>query len=122
MNLLRKSMDTLRANLLLQSENSGSCIGSDSTRALDCTDTDSEDFAFTYEEEAVPEVFFLPYVWEVLVCAITSGSLEWDKAKISIFQLLKVLPESSQGDQAIIGSSNDEHIGVAAQADASEMV
>ena len=26
------------------------------------------DFTFSYEEEADPEVFFVPYIWEVIVC------------------------------------------------------
>jgi len=47
-----------------------------------------EDFAFSYEEESDPEIFFLPYVWEVIVCAISSSILEWDKKNIKVFPLL----------------------------------
>ena len=47
-----------------------------------------EDFAFTYEEESDPEIFFLPYVWEVIVCVVSSSILEWDKQSIKIFPLL----------------------------------
>lgn len=50
---------------------------------------DNEDFTFTYEEEADPEVFFVPYVWEVVVCAVTSGSIEWHKDQILVFPLLE---------------------------------
>lgn len=48
-----------------------------------------EDFTFTYEEEQDPEIFFVPYVWEVIVCAVTSSSIEWDKSKIQGFALLE---------------------------------
>ena len=47
-----------------------------------------DDFTFTYEEEADPEVFFVPYVWEVAVCVVTASSVEWNKDKIQIFPLL----------------------------------
>jgi len=48
-----------------------------------------EDFTFTYEEEADPEIFFAPYVWEVIVCALTSASIEWNKNLIQVFPLLE---------------------------------
>lgn len=48
---------------------------------------DSEDFTFTYEEEADPEIFFAPYVWEVIVCVLTSASIEWHKNNIQVFPL-----------------------------------
>jgi hypothetical protein len=51
---------------------------------------EKEDFTFTYEEEADPEIFFVPYVWEVIVCAVTASSVEWDKNKIQVFPLLEV--------------------------------
>ena len=47
-----------------------------------------EDFAFTYEEESDPEIFFLPYVWEIIVCVVSSSILEWDKKNIKVFPLL----------------------------------
>ena len=43
-----------------------------------------EDFTFTYEEEADPEIFFVPYVWEVIVCAVTAISVEWNKDRIRV--------------------------------------
>jgi hypothetical protein len=49
-----------------------------------------EEFTFTYEEEADPEIFFVPYVWEVIVCVISSSSIEWDKNRIRVFPLLDV--------------------------------
>lgn len=44
---------------------------------------------FTYEEEADPEVFFVPYVWEIIVSVVTSSSIEWDTDKIKVFALLE---------------------------------
>ena len=37
---------------------------------------------FTYEEEANPEEFFVPYVWS-LVCA--HSGIPWDPAAIALF-------------------------------------
>lgn len=51
---------------------------------------DADDFTFTYEEEADPEIFFLPYVWEVTTCAVTASRIEWQKNEILIFPLLEV--------------------------------
>jgi hypothetical protein len=53
------------------------------------TTTPHEDFTFTYEEEADPEIFFVPYVWETIVCVATSSFVEWNKNKILIFPLLE---------------------------------
>ena len=50
--------------------------------------TADDDFTFTYEEEADPETFFVPYVWEVTVCCVTASSIEWNKDKIQVFPLL----------------------------------
>ena len=48
-----------------------------------------DDFNFTYEEEADPEIFFVPYVWETIVTTVTASSIEWDKDKILAFELLE---------------------------------
>lgn len=53
---------------------------------------ENEDFTFTYEEEADPEIFFVPYVWEVVVCVATSSSVAWDKNHIKVFPLLEDEP------------------------------
>lgn len=50
--------------------------------------SDGDGFTFTYEEEADPEIFFVPYVWEVIVCAVTSSTIEWKKEGIRVFPLL----------------------------------
>ena len=47
-----------------------------------------EDFTFTYEEEADPEIFFVPYLWEVILCVVTSATIEWNKNRIQVFPLL----------------------------------
>ena len=52
--------------------------------------TDKDDFRFTYEEESDPESFFVPYIWEVIVCAVTASSVEWNKDSIQVFPLLEV--------------------------------
>lgn len=49
-----------------------------------------DDFTFTYEEETDPEIFFVPYVWEVIVCVMTSATMEWDKRRIQVFPLLEM--------------------------------
>lgn len=50
--------------------------------------SEADGFTFTYEEEADPEIFFVPYVWEVIVCVATSSSIEWNKSRILVFPLL----------------------------------
>ncbi|KAL3943683.1 MAG: hypothetical protein SGBAC_002227 [Bacillariaceae sp.] len=55
------------------------------------------DFTFTYEEDADPESFFVPYVWEVIVCVVTSSNIEWKKNDIRAFPLLE--PEEKTGVQ-----------------------
>jgi hypothetical protein len=71
---------------------------------------ENEDFTFTYEEEADPEIFFVPYVWEVIVCVVTSSSITWDKNRIQIFPLLddEPLHEIENGD-ADVGTSPAIH-------------
>lgn len=49
----------------------------------------NDDYTFTYEEESDPEIFFVPYVWEVVVCVVTSSSIEWQKNDIKVFPLLE---------------------------------
>jgi hypothetical protein len=49
----------------------------------------TEGFTFTYEEETDPEIFFVPYVWELIVCVVTSSMLEWNKERILVFPLLE---------------------------------
>lgn len=73
---------------------------------------ENEDFTFTYEEEADPEIFFVPYVWEVAVCVVTSSSVAWDKNRIQVFPLLEAerLEEigNGRGAEAAAGPSIHE--------------
>lgn len=72
-----KAMHVLQENMDLLKEAVGS------------TRDDASDFTFTYEEEADPEIFFIPYLWEVIVCVVTASSIEWEKNKIAVFPLLE---------------------------------
>lgn len=49
----------------------------------------TDDFNFTYEEDSDPETFFVPYLWEVIVCVVTSSTIEWRKNDIRAFALLE---------------------------------
>ena len=70
---------------------------------------DTDDFTFTYEEEADPEIFFVPYLWEVMVCAVTASSIEWQKNEIRIFPLL-------EAEEAVLTHSGEEQASVQPQA------
>ena len=69
-----------------------------------------EDYTFTYEEEADPEIFFIPYVWEVIVCVITSSTIEWDKNQIRIFPLLDVEEYSDDDDDDDNNGTSEDDI------------
>jgi hypothetical protein len=56
---------------------------------------EADAFTFTYEEDADPETFFVPYVWEVIVCCATSSSIEWDKSKIQVFPMVEEEPPTT---------------------------
>ncbi|KAL9182779.1 hypothetical protein ACHAXT_004058 [Thalassiosira profunda] len=49
--------------------------------------SDLGNLTFTYEEEADPEVFFVPYVWDVTVGTLTTTTMEWSRNKIRVFPL-----------------------------------
>ena len=65
------------------------------------------DFTFTYEEEADPEIFFVPYVWEVIVCVMTSATIEWDKSRIKVFSLLELDVDNDGDDMG--EDANERH-------------
>lgn len=50
--------------------------------------SEADCFMFNYEEEADPEIFFVPYTWEVITCCATSSTIEWKKNHIQVFPLL----------------------------------
>mmetsp|Transcript_9312 Transcript_9312/g.27802 ORF Transcript_9312/g.27802 Transcript_9312/m.27802 type:complete len:1080 (-) Transcript_9312:865-4104(-) len=57
-----------------------------------------DDFTYSYEEEADPEVFFVPYVWDLIVSAVTASTVEWKKDNIQAFALLDKVNE----DEALV--------------------
>lgn len=70
---------------------SGASVTDDSTISTASSSTISgmEDFRFTYEEEADPEIFFIPYLWDVVVSCVSASTIEWHKKKIKVFALLQ---------------------------------
>mmetsp|Transcript_12372 Transcript_12372/g.17843 ORF Transcript_12372/g.17843 Transcript_12372/m.17843 type:complete len:946 (-) Transcript_12372:3-2840(-) len=77
-----KSLKTSRPGMEHEDSNLSDTSNTDSIFDADCT--------FTYEEEADPEIFFVPYVWEVIVCVVTASFLEWNKSTIRVFPLVDV--------------------------------
>jgi hypothetical protein len=74
-------------------------------------DQSIEDFTFTYEEEEDPEIFFVPYVWEVIVCVMTSASTEWDKSRIQVFPLLNVEDDDDdEADDEVLDDDNNSEM------------
>ena len=55
--------------------------------------SDLGNLTFTYEEEADPEVFFVPYVWDVTVGTLTTTTMEWSRNKIRVFPLNEEVAE-----------------------------
>mmetsp|Transcript_9017 Transcript_9017/g.15988 ORF Transcript_9017/g.15988 Transcript_9017/m.15988 type:complete len:622 (+) Transcript_9017:3-1868(+) len=49
--------------------------------------SDLGNLTFTYEEESDPEVFFVPYVWDVIVGTLTTTTMEWSRMFIQVFPL-----------------------------------
>jgi hypothetical protein len=70
MEVLENSKDILKGSKSNRNISSSSAsVTDDSTISTTSSSTVSgmEDFRFTYEEEADPEIFFVPYLWEVIV-------------------------------------------------------
>jgi hypothetical protein len=78
-----------------------------SIKSMDYQSTE-DDFTFTYEEEADPEIFFVPYVWEVIVCVMTSATMEWEKSRIKVFPLLEVDDDTAEHDVALDDDDDDD--------------
>jgi len=101
---LNKFVDTLKGNKSSSGKSSSSRTRGGATSPTDestistassstSTISGMEDFRFTYEEEADPEIFFVPYLWEIIVSAVTASTLEWHKKKIKAFALLHHVAE-----------------------------
>lgn len=67
----------------------------------------AEAFTFTYEEESDPESFFVPYVWEVVVCVATASLMEWVKPRIQVFPLLEDPGAEPLEDVNVVGDVVD---------------
>lgn len=89
MEALTKNVNVLKSRMKRNGTISNSSSSSVDSSISDSTMSRMEDFKFTYEEESDPETFFVPYVWEVVVCTVTSGSLEWNRTNIKAFQLMQ---------------------------------
>lgn len=72
--------------------------------------SDLGNLTFTYEEEADPEVFFVPYIWDMIVCTLTTTTttMEWDRAKIRVFPLNEEVDAILPGTTNLDDVSNDE--------------
>eukprot|EP00557_Chaetoceros_sp_GSL56_P011355 CAMPEP_0176480042 /NCGR_PEP_ID=MMETSP0200_2-20121128/2066_1 /TAXON_ID=947934 /ORGANISM="Chaetoceros sp., Strain GSL56" /LENGTH=1076 /DNA_ID=CAMNT_0017876135 /DNA_START=179 /DNA_END=3409 /DNA_ORIENTATION=+ len=103
MQALRDHIDILKTLKLNKNDNNKSSrrkrfnsSSSSSSSSVDSSMSDStmngmEDFKFTYEEESDPEIFFIPYIWEVIVSTVTCSSLEWNKEHIQVFPIMRHL-------------------------------
>lgn len=70
--------------------------------------SDLGNLTFTYEEEADPEVFFVPYVWDVIVGTMTTTTMEWTRSKIEVFPLNEAVEaEHSLQNDTADGSGSD---------------
>lgn len=98
MEALTKNIDDLKRRMKSKVLNLNSSSSSVDSSISDSTMTGMEDFKFTYEEESDPETFFVPYVWEVVVCTVTSGSLEWNRTNIKAFQVMQNVMCDGQQD------------------------
>jgi len=81
--------------------------------------SDIGNLTFTYEEEADPEdeeeadpeVFFLPYVWDVIVGTLTTTTMEWNRKSIEVFPLnydIEVEPLVLKKNSEGLGSSSTD--------------
>lgn len=82
-----------------------------STDSIDSDISDSTmngmaDFKFTYEEEADPETFFIPYLWSVIVCTVASSLVEWDKRNIKVFAITHHARGAKEDDAPLNDNNN----------------
>jgi hypothetical protein len=102
MNALKDSSDELKGLRIGKRDNTSVPSSGDSFSSYsdvsDSTVGGVEDFRFTYEEENDPEIFFLPYVWEIVVSVVTASSLEWNKSHIKAFALMNSVASEEEYD------------------------
>ena len=68
------------------SSTSSSCNNNSLMNNVNNSNNVNGDFTFIYEEDVHPEVFFVPYIWEVIVKVVTHNLLEWNSDKISLLE------------------------------------
>ena len=102
---------------------SNTSVADDSTISTASSSTVSgmEDFRFTYEEEADPEIFFVPYLWEVIVSCVSASTLEWNKKRIKVFALLEYEEMSDIADVPVDNGDTIQSNGMYAK-DAGDVV
>lgn len=56
------------------------------------------------------EIFFVPYIWDVIVCSLTASTFEWARDRIKVFPLNHPSSDDEGDRQANISSNHeDEH-------------
>jgi len=82
-------------------------VSCDDSVASDASDLGN--LTFTYEEESDPEVFFVPYVWDVIVGTLTTTTMEWSRTYIQVFPLNEDKEvEASALDNDTVGLGNSD--------------
>jgi len=84
MDILKRNVSDIKA-YSHQEGISRNRTNSDDSLASDASDLGN--LTFTYEEEEDPEIFFIPYIWDVVVCSISSATIEWKRDKVNVFPL-----------------------------------
>lgn len=75
----------------------------DPVPSIESTD---EDFTYLYEEEDDPEIFFVPYVWDVVSSVVTPGFIDWERYRINITST-EIEPEHILTEHATTSISSD---------------
>lgn len=94
----------------LVSEEDSVAASSEGSVSSDQSDlSDIGNLTFQYEEEADPEVFFVPYIWDVIVGTLTTTTMEWTRNEIQIFPLNEdpEVVEPLYNDEISTGSQDD---------------
>ena len=115
-----ETMGVLKANIKklksyqtpegLVSEEDSVAASSEGSVSSDQSDlSDIGNLTFQYEEEADPEVFFVPYIWDVIVGTLTTTTMEWTRNEIQIFPLNEdtEVAESLCEPEVATGSQDD---------------
>jgi Dyggve-Melchior-Clausen syndrome protein len=94
-----KVLETNMEELKAASQAADDSVKSPSKRSRKSSALTTEEFLpFTYQEETDPEIFFLPYVWDIIVCVMTASTMEWKKDDIQAFNLLDEVELVEEGE------------------------